>query len=85
MLVRLNGFFSVSASLLNWVLLGFLGAGHAEQPRPAEHVISLVEKGRLDLKTRSRWHGRLRDAPARLPWGCGYEIELSGIELAGSK
>jgi predicted membrane metal-binding protein len=42
-------------------------------------VISLVEQGRLPLKTPLRWHGRLRDEPTRLPWGYGYEIELSGV------
>jgi predicted membrane metal-binding protein len=26
-----------------------------------------------------RWHGRLRDEPARLPWGYAYEVELSGV------
>jgi competence protein ComEC len=27
-----------------------------------------------------RWQGRLRDEPAKLPWGYGYEIELAGVE-----
>jgi competence protein ComEC len=40
-----------------------------------------VEQGRLSLKTPLRWHGHLRDEPARLPWGYGYEIELSGVEF----
>jgi competence protein ComEC len=69
------------ASILSWVLLGFLGACIAEQPRDADHVISLIEQGRLPLKAPLRWHGRLRDEPARLPWGYGYEIELSGVEF----
>ncbi|HET8924095.1 MAG TPA: DNA internalization-related competence protein ComEC/Rec2 [Candidatus Acidoferrum sp.] len=84
-LTRVNRLLSgVTTSLLSWVLLGFLGACIAERPRPAEHVISLVEHGRLDLRTPRRWHGRLRDEPARLPWGHGYEIELSGVEMEGS-
>jgi competence protein ComEC len=84
-LVRVNRLFSAAAaSLLSWILLGFLGACIGEQPRPAEHVISLVEQERFDLKTPLRWHGRLRDDPARLPWGYGYEIELSGVEMEGS-
>jgi hypothetical protein len=70
---------AASASLLTWVLLGFLGVCIAEQPRDGDHVISLVEQGRLPLKTPLRWHGRLRDEPTRLPWGYGYEIELSGV------
>ncbi|MGB8476242.1 MAG: DNA internalization-related competence protein ComEC/Rec2 [Candidatus Acidiferrum sp.] len=38
----------------------------------------------MELKTPLRWHGRLRDEPARLPWGYGYEIELTGVEYEGS-
>jgi hypothetical protein len=41
----------------------------------------LVEQGRLPLKTPLQWHGHLRDEPTRLPWGYGYEIELSGAEF----
>ncbi len=75
---------AAAASLLSWVVLGFLGACIAEEPRPAEHVISLVEQERLALETPLRWHGRLRDEPKRLPWGYGYEIELSGVEYKGA-
>ncbi len=71
------------ASLLSWVMLGFVGACVAEQPRDANDVTSLVELGRLPLKTPLHWHGRLRDEPSRLPWGSGYEIELSGVEFEG--
>src|SRR5260370_9453604 len=60
-------------SLFSWILLGFLGACIAEQPRETDHVVSLLQQGRLPLKTPLRWHGRLRDEPARLPWGYGYE------------
>lgn len=70
------------ASILTWVLLGFLGACIAEQPRDANHVVSLLEQGRLPSKTPLRWHGRLRDEPAQVPWGYGYEIELSGVGFA---
>src|SRR5712692_7322869 len=81
-LVKLGRLFlAASASLLSWVLLGFLGVCIAEQPRHADHVISLVEQGRVRLKTPLRWHGHLRDEPTRLPWGYGYEIELSGVEF----
>ena len=38
-------------SVLSWAILGILAAGIAEQPRPANYVLSLVEAGRLDLKT----------------------------------
>jgi len=71
-------------SALSWLILGVLGAGIANQPRPASHVLSLVEAGRVNLRTPLRWHGRLRDEPARLPWGYGYEIELTGVEYEGA-
>ena len=71
-------------SLFTWVLLGFLGVCVAEQPRPPDHVTSLVERGRLSLETPLRWHGRLRDEPTKLPWGYGLEIELTGIEFQGA-
>lgn len=77
-------FLSALSSLLSWVLLGFLGAIIAGQPRASEHVSSLVERGNIELKTPLRWHGHLRDEAARLPWGYGYEIELSGVEFGGA-
>jgi Domain of unknown function (DUF4131) len=73
--------FALAASLLCWFLLGSVGACVAEQPRPANQVLSLIEEGRVSLSTPLRWHGHLRDEPARLPWGFGYEIELSGVEF----
>jgi competence protein ComEC len=72
---------ATAASLLGWILLGFLGVCIAEQPRDTNHVVSLIERGCLPLKTPLRWHGRMSDEPARLPWGYGYEIELSGVEF----
>ncbi len=72
---------AAAASLLTWVLLGFLGAIVSQQPRPADHIASLVEKGRVPLHTPLRWYGHLRDEPSRLPWGYGYELELSGVEF----
>jgi hypothetical protein len=44
-------FLAAVASLASWVLLGFLAGCIADQPRDANHVISLVEQGRLSLKT----------------------------------
>lgn len=83
-LLQIGRFLIASAiSLLTWTLLGFLGACIAEQPRPADHVISLVEEVHIQLKTPLRWQGVLRDEPMRLPWGTGYDIELSGVEFGG--
>ncbi len=84
-LVKVGRLFPAAASsLLSWFLLGVLGAGIADQPRPTDYVLSLVNEGRVSLRTPLRWHGRLRDEPARLPWGYGYEIELTGVEYVGS-
>jgi competence protein ComEC len=84
-LARIGRLFpAVAVSVFSWIILGLLGTGIANQPRPADYVLSLVDAGHVDLKTPLRWHGRLRDEPARLPWGYGYEIELSGVEYDGS-
>ncbi len=72
---------AAAVSLLAWSLLGFLGTCVAEQPRPGNHVSSLVEQGRLSLQSPLRWHGRLRDEPAKLPWGIGMEIDLTAVEF----
>src|SRR6476646_8345785 len=75
-LVRIGLLFPAAVfSALSWLILGVLGAGIANQPRTANYVLSLVEAGRVDLKSPLRWHGRLRDEHARLPWGYGYENE----------
>jgi uncharacterized protein DUF4131 len=71
-------------SLLSWTLLGFLAARVVEQPRPANHVTSLLEQKRLSLESPLRWHGRLRDEPARLPWSHGLEVDLAGVEYEGA-
>src|SRR5258707_9704494 len=72
------------ASLLSWAGLGFLGVCIAEQPRDPNHALSLIEQGRLPVKTPLRCHGHLRDEPTRLPWGYGYEIEISGVDFEGT-
>jgi competence protein ComEC len=74
---------AASAAAMIWILLGVLGACIGIQPRASDHVITLLDSGLIDLKTPLRWHGKLRDEPARLPWGFGYEIELSGVDFHG--
>jgi hypothetical protein len=71
---------SAAASMLSWILLGVLSAGIAQQPLPPDHIVTLVDDGRVDIHTPLTWHGRLRDEPVRLPWGYGYEVELAGVE-----
>jgi competence protein ComEC len=73
-----------AASMSAWILLGILGAGIAQQPLPANHITTLVDGGQIDLHAPLRWHGKLRDEPARLPWGYGYEIELAAVEYQNS-
>ena len=81
-LARFERLFPAAAiSLVSWALLGFLGAFIAQQPRPANHVTSLLEQKSISVKSPLRWHGRLRDEPAKLPWGYGLEIDLSGVEF----
>lgn len=75
---------AATVSLLSLTLLGFLGACVAEQPRSPNHVASLLEQRRLSLESPLRWRGRLRDEPAKLPWGYGLEIDLSGVEFEGA-
>ena len=65
---------------VSWIVLGLLGAWIAERPLPASHIVSLIESGRIDLRTPLRWRGTLRDEPANLPWGFGLEIQLAGVE-----
>ena len=84
LLIRFDRLVSaVVISLLCWTSLGFLSACVAEQPRHPDYITTLVEGGRVRLETPLRWHGRLRDEPAKLPWGTGYEIELSGVDFEG--
>lgn len=71
---------AASLSGAGWIVLGGLGALISEQPPPNNHVVRLIETGRLDLHTPLRWHGRLRDEPTKLPWGYGLEIELADVE-----
>lgn len=85
LLVRFDRLFpALAASLLSWVLLGFLRACIAEQSLSADHITSLLEHRGIGLSTPLRWHGHLRDEPAPIPWGTGYEIELSGVEFEGA-
>lgn len=67
---------------LCWALLGFLGGVTSRKPLPAEHVLSRIAAQQLPLRTPLRWHGTLREEPARLPWGYGFELSLKGVDTA---
>jgi competence protein ComEC len=71
---------ATAACAASWIVLGILAAEIAQQPRAADHVLTLADGNALDLHSPLRWHGRLRDEPARLPWGYGYDIELHAVE-----
>ncbi len=74
---------AAAASMLSWLAAGFLAACSAQQPLPADHVLSMLAANQLELRTPLRWHARLRDEPARVPWGYGYDLELSAVEFEG--
>jgi competence protein ComEC len=63
-----------------WMSLGTVGMLLNEQPPASSYVLSVVQNRAVDLRSPLRWHGRLRDEPTRLPWGYGYEVELSGVD-----
>jgi competence protein ComEC len=73
---------AAAASLTVWLGLGILAACLAERPLPSEHVLTLLSAHQIPPKTPLRWHGTLRDEPARLPWGYALELNLSAVELA---
>jgi len=75
---------SAAVSLLCWLSLGVTSAAIAQQPLPSNHITQLLDHNELSLKTPLRWHGVLRDEPARLPWGLGFEIDLRGVEYQGA-
>jgi hypothetical protein len=70
-------------SLTGWLCLGTVAMVVATRPFPAEHILSRIAVGQIELKTPLRWYGHLRGEPARLPWGVGLELELSRVETAG--
>jgi hypothetical protein len=71
------------ASLLCWGTLGMVGVCVEEQPRRADHILSLVEAGKINLRSPLRYYGRLTDEPEKLPWGTVYNVELSGVDYEG--
>jgi competence protein ComEC len=79
---RENLWTAVIFSLVGWVCMGAVAMIVASRPLPAEHILSRIAAGQIELKTPLRWYGHLRSEPARLPWGVGLEMELSGVETA---
>jgi Domain of unknown function (DUF4131) len=69
------------ASLLCWGTLGSITVCIQEQPRRADHILSLRDARKIDLKSPLRYGGRLADEPEQFPWGAGYDIELSAVDF----
>jgi len=67
-------------SLAAWLVLGFFASTVAQEPKPKNYILNVIESDQLDLLTPLRWHGTLRDEPAAPPWGISYEIELTSGE-----
>jgi len=76
--------FRAAASVLSWIALGGLSAAISAQPLPPDHVVVLADRAQINLHGPLRWRGKLKDEPARLPWGFGYEVELEGVENQGA-
>ncbi len=74
---------ATAIGLCGWMIAGALAIRLAEQPLPAQHVLSLTAHQMLELQTPLHWRGRLRDEPQRLPWGYGLDIELSQVWFQG--
>ena len=71
-------------ALCSWMFLGVVANRIEEQPLPADHVLSLIETGQVELKSPLRWKATLRDEPQRLPWGTGMDVELAEVKFEGS-
>src|ERR1700736_5767149 len=69
--------------LLYWALLGVAAVCIEEQPRRVDHILSVADTGKINLKSPLRYYGRLADEPEKFPWGAGYDIELSGVDYEG--
>jgi competence protein ComEC len=75
---------AAAAAVMCWALLGVTGACLAQQPRSPQHVLSLADSGKINLRSPLRFYGRLRDEPENLAWGTGYDVELSAVESQGA-
>jgi hypothetical protein len=73
-----------AASLLCWIALGLAGVCVDQQPRGANHILQLADKGEINLRSPLRYYGTLRDEPEQLPFGKSYDIELSGVDVEGA-
>lgn len=71
-------------ALLAWLTLGGLSTALERAAVPADHVTRLLAAGRIDTSEPLRWRGRLREDPARLPWGYRFEIDLEQVEVGGA-
>ena len=64
-------------------MLGVAAVCIEEQPRRADHILSLLDAGKINIKSPLRYYGPLADEPKILPWGVGYDVEPSGVDYQG--
>jgi hypothetical protein len=61
-LAAFNGLaLGAALSTLCWTLLGILGARIAQQPLPPDHIVTLLDNGRVDSPSPLRSRGTLLD------------------------
>jgi competence protein ComEC len=73
-----------SGALIVWLTIGGLGASLERASVPANHITRLLDAGGIDTTEPLRWRGRLREDPAKLPWGYRYEIDVEQVEVEGA-
>ena len=76
---------AAALALTFWTFLGAIAGQASLAPPPANHILTLIDAGRIPLDSPLRWTGRLRDEPRELPWGQGLEVSLEAVELSGER
>ncbi len=75
--------FAAALCLLTWMMLGFMALSISTRPLPARHILTRIDSGQVELTTPLRWYGRLRDEPAKLPWGWAFDMGLDAVDFEG--
>jgi hypothetical protein len=63
----------VVAAVASLVVLAMLGVA----------AVCIADTGIINLKSPLRYYARLADEAEKLPWGAGYNIELSRVDYEG--
>jgi competence protein ComEC len=70
-------------SLTAWMVLGVFGVSISRQALPEDHVLTLIQSGRLTLGEPLQWQGVLQSGPTEMPWGWSYDVSLSSVQFQG--